>query len=86
MIEKELRRSLQRLRRSVEKAERELRTLEGTIKHAEAGDFPADDYSEARARMTEVVEFVDQETQRLKMKILEAGGLEPGRIRRSSGT
>lgn len=85
MIEKELRRTLQRLRRAVEKAERELRTLEGTIKHAESGDFPADDYSEARAHMTDVVDFVDQETQRLKMKILEAGGLEPGRIRRSSG-
>jgi len=85
MMEKEIRRTLQRLRRTVEKAERELSALEGTIRTAEAGDFPADDYSEARAHMRDVVQFVDEETARLRMKILETGGIEPGRIRRSSG-
>ena len=84
-VEKEVRRALQRLRRSVEKAERELDSLQATLERGEADDFPGGEYDEARRRMAEVLDWLDQETARLRMKILETGGIEPGRIRRSSG-
>ncbi|MCA9736438.1 MAG: hypothetical protein R3E98_12640 [Gemmatimonadota bacterium] len=83
--EKEARRALARLRRAVEKVERELDAVAGSIRHAEGSDFPADAYEEARERLQRVTEFVDEESARLQMKILETGGIEPGRVRRSGG-
>jgi len=82
--EKEARRALARLRRAVEKSLRELDTLSGAIRHAEAEDFPSADYDMARERMGEIMDFIDEEGRRLEAKILQAGGLEPGRVRRSS--
>ena len=83
--EKEGRRALARLRRALEKSRRELDALSGAIRHAEGDDFPADEYEGARARMNEILDFLDEEGRRLEAKILQAGGLEPGRIRRTSG-
>ena len=80
--ESEARKALQRLRRSLEKSLRELRDLEGALKHAEAEDFPVSAYAGARSRLEELRNFVDEEAQRLQEKILHAGGLEPGRVRR----
>lgn len=82
--EKEARRALSRLRRALEKSRRELEALEGAIRHAEGEDFPAEAYHAAVGRMDELLDFLEGEGQRLEEKILQAGGLEPGRIRRSS--
>ena len=83
--EKEARRALARLRRAVEKARRELGALAGAIRRAEGDDFPSESYDEAQERMDRILDFLDEEGHRLEAKILQAGGLEPGRIRRSSG-
>ncbi|HSG49639.1 MAG TPA: hypothetical protein VLA43_17590 [Longimicrobiales bacterium] len=80
----EARKALNRLRRAAEKTLREMEGLEGSLKHAEGGDFPGEAYQGARDRLEAVMAFVDDEAQRLQEKILQAGGLEPGRVRRSS--
>ena len=80
--EKEARKALNRLRRALEKSRRELETLVGAIRHAEGDDFPEGEYEEARGRMEEILAFLEEEGRRLEAKILETGGLEPGRIRR----
>jgi hypothetical protein len=83
-VESEARKALNRLRRSVEKSRRELRALIGAIRNAEGDDFPAAEYAGTEARIEEILGFLDEEGQRLEAKILTAGGLEPGRVRRSS--
>ena len=83
--EKEARKALNRLRRAVEKALQEMDSLEGALRHAEGRDFPAPAYQDARDRLQAVLDFLEEEAQRLEEKILQAGGLEPGRVRRSSG-
>ena len=80
--ESEARRALARLRRALIKSDRELDALSRAIRHAEAGDFPEDRYAEA-GRSLEAL-LCTEEGDRLEEKILVAGGLEPGRIRRSS--
>lgn len=85
-VEREARKALMRLRRALEKAQRELDALGGSIRHAEGRDFPAEAYAEAEERMVAIVTFVDEEAERLQEKILHAGGLEPGRVRRGSST
>jgi hypothetical protein len=82
--ESEARKALNRLRRAVEKSRRELEALVGAIRTAEGDDFPVEEYEEAETRIQETLEFLDQEGRRLQAKILQAGGLEAGRIRRSS--
>lgn len=81
---KAARRALSRLRRAVEKSHRELEALEDAISRAEGDDFPVEDYQEVRRRMDAVLAFVEDESRRLQQKVLLSGGLEPGRIRRSS--
>jgi hypothetical protein len=81
----EARKALNRLRRAAEKALNELDALEGALARAEAEDFPREAYASVRARLEELIEFTDEEAQRLQEKILHAGGLEPGRVRRSGG-
>jgi hypothetical protein len=81
--EKEARRALTRLRRALEKSRRELDTLTGAIRHAEGEDFPAGEYDHVRDRINDILDFTEEEGRRLEAKILQAGGLEPGRIRRS---
>lgn len=82
--EKQARRALARLRRALEKSVREIESLEGAIRHAEGSDFPVQDYALARSRVDEVMTFLDDEEARLRDKVLAAGGLEPGRVRRAS--
>jgi hypothetical protein len=38
-----------------------------------------------RQALHAVTGFVDEEAQRLQEKVLHAGGLEPGRVRRTGG-
>jgi hypothetical protein len=83
-IESEARKALNRLVRALEKSRREMESLAGAIRHAEGDDFPAEAYREAEDRMDRLVEFAEEEGRRLQAKILQAGGLEPGRVRRSS--
>lgn len=80
--ESEARKALSRLSRAAEKAERELDALEGALKHAEGNDFPVDEYAEVRGALRRLQDFADEEAQRLQDKVLHAGGLEPGRVRR----
>lgn len=83
-VESEARKALNRLRRALEKSRRELSALSGAIRHAEASDFPEGAYEDAELRLDQLHEFVEEEASRLEAKILRAGGLEPGRVRRSS--
>ena len=80
--ESEARKALNRLRRALEKAERELGALEGALAHAEGDDFPVETYGEVNEAIRRVLDFTDDEAARLQEKILHAGGLEPGRVKR----
>ncbi len=80
--ESEARKALNRLRRASEKAERELDALVGALRHAEGADFPAERYDEILNAVRAVVDFTDEEGERLREKVLHSGGLEPGRVRR----
>jgi hypothetical protein len=84
-VEREARRALQRLRRSLEKAEHELAAVRGALQHAESDDFPTGAFEEAADRLRALGDFVDEQAERLEEKILHAGGIEPGRVRRSGG-
>ncbi len=55
------------------------------MSHAEGSDFPHHTYEKVREALETVDSFVDDEAQRLQEKILHAGGLEPGRVRRTGG-
>lgn len=79
----EARRALGRLARALEKTAREMDSLRGALRHAEGSDFPADAFGEAAAQLAAVNAFVEEQQQRLQEKILHAGGLEPGRVRRT---
>ena len=81
--ESEARKALNRFRRVIEKAEKELQSLEDALRHAEEADFPADSYEAAVTSLRAVINFADEEGERLREKILYAGGLEPGRVRRT---
>ena len=82
--EGEARKALNRLRRAIEKAEHELEAVEGALRNAEGKDFPADAFAAMQSKLSEVQSFIDEQAERLEEKILLSGGLEPGRIRRSS--
>jgi len=76
------RKALARLGRAVEKSQRELDSLRGSLQHAEAEDFPEERYATVEEAMITIAAFVEEEGSRLQAKILHAGGLEPGRVRR----
>jgi hypothetical protein len=82
-VESEARKALNRLVRALEKSRREMDALAGAIRHAEGEDYPADAYREAEERLDRLLDFAEEEGRRLQAKILQAGGLEPGRVRRS---
>jgi len=82
--ESEARKALNRLARALEKGRRELRSLVGAIRTAEGEDFPRESYREAEERLDALEDFVREEGARLQSKILQAGGIEPGRVRRGS--
>jgi hypothetical protein len=81
---REARRALNRLNRAVEKAEAELDAVVGALRHAEGDDFPQAEFDAAATHLHDVANFVEEQAQRLQEKILHAGGIEPGRVRRSS--
>ena len=80
--ESEARKALARLRRTLEKAERELGALRGALERAEGDDFPSEVYDRTEGAISEIASFAEEEGHRLQEKILHAGGLEPGRVRR----
>jgi hypothetical protein len=82
--EREARKALARLRRAVEKSVKEMEALSGAIRHAEGEDFPFDLYEETQGRLDAILDFLEEEGRRLEEKILQTGGLEPGRVRRST--
>jgi hypothetical protein len=59
-----------------------MEALEGSLRHAEGEDFPTDVYDRQFGALVALLDFVDEEGARLQEKILHAGGLEPGRVRR----
>jgi hypothetical protein len=81
-VEGEARKALTRLRRAVEKVQHELNDVEGALRPAEGDDFPADTFAEVQSKITDIAAFIDEQAERLEEKILHAGGLEPGRVRR----
>ncbi len=81
---KDARRALVRLRRALEKAEAELESVAGALRHAEAQAFPAAEFDAATRNLQLTIQFVDDQEHRLQDLILHAGGIEPGRVRRSS--
>lgn len=81
---KEARRALNRLNRAIEKAAAELETVAGALRHAEAEDFPTVEFEAAADHLHSVARFVEEQEQRLQEKILHAGGIEPGRVRRGT--
>lgn len=78
----ESRKALNRLRRAAEKAARELEALKGSLRHAEGEDFPGEAYERQLSALQGLLDFLDEEADRLQEKVLHAGGLEPGRVRR----
>ena len=76
---REAKRALQRLRRAVEKAEQELEAVAGALRHAEAGDFPADAFAEAAERLAAVETFIDDS------EVAEDRFLKLGDVRRDFG-
>lgn len=83
--EREARRALNRLRRALEKAITGLADVSGALRNAEGSDFPTAEFEEAENNLAAVVDFVEAQAERLEEKILHAGGLEPGRVRRTGG-
>lgn len=83
--ESEARKALNRLRHAAEKAVREMDTLEGALAHAEGEEFPRATYAGLRQKLAELIDFTEKEGRRLQEKVLHAGGLEPGRVRRTGG-
>lgn len=83
-VESEARRALNRLNRALEKSRRELDAVRGALEQAEGEDFPVEAYQETEEGIARLQAFVAEEGRRLQEKVLHAGGLEPGRIRRSS--
>ena len=83
--EAETRRALARLRRALEKAKREVRGLREGLDESEADGYPEDDYAEMEEHLGAVTDLVNREQARQQAKILRAGGLAAGGLRRSAG-
>ena len=74
---------MNRLRRALEKTSQELHAVRGALEHAEGSDFPHAEFDAAQNHLAAIDSFIDEQAERIEEKILSAGGLEPGRIRRS---
>jgi hypothetical protein len=59
-----------------------MEALQGALRHAEGPDFPIEEYDTVNDALASLERFVEEEGERLQRKILEQGGLEPGRVRR----
>ena len=69
----------------MEKVERELDAVAGALRRAEGADFPEASFEHIESQIADVNAFIEEQAERLEDKILHAGGLEPGRVRRSGG-
>lgn len=67
-----------RLRRSMEKAARELTEVERVLQPEEGRDFPSGAFAGAASHLQGVRDFIDEQAERLEAKLLEAGGLPGG--------
>ena len=83
-VEGEARKALNRLRRAVEKVAHELDAVDGALRTVEGDDFPADAFGDVQSKLADISAFIDEQAERLEEKMLHAGGLEPGRVRRST--
>lgn len=81
--EAETRRALARLRRALEKAKREVRGLREGLDESEADGYPGDEYAEMEEHLGAVTDLVNREQARQQAKILRAGGMASGGLRRS---
>jgi hypothetical protein len=81
--ESEARKALNRLRRALEKTSHELQAVRGALEQAEGSDFPHAEFESAQNHISALDTFIDEQAERIEEKMLSAGGLEPGRIRRS---
>jgi uncharacterized coiled-coil protein SlyX len=81
--ESEARKALNRLRRALEKTSHELDAVRGALQHAEGSDFPHANFDAAQQHISALNDFVAEQAERIEEKMLSAGGLEPGRIRRT---
>ncbi|HEY0674331.1 MAG TPA: hypothetical protein VGD27_18800 [Longimicrobiales bacterium] len=81
--ESEARKALNRLRRALEKTTHELQAVRGALERAEGSDFPQAEFDAAQQHIDGIDAFIDEQAERIEEKMLSAGGLEPGRIRRS---
>ena len=84
--EAEARRGLARLKRAIEKARREVRGLRGALAQVEADGFPGDDYAEMDRHLAAADEIAKRESARQQAKVLRAGGIAPGGLRRRGGS
>ena len=57
--ESEARKALNRLRRSAEKAQRELDTLDGALRQVEGTDFPVESYVEVADALQRILDFTE---------------------------
>lgn len=79
---KEARRGLNRLRRALEKAQSELEDVCTALKSAEGEEFPDGLFDESAQRLMDVMQFIDEQEQRLQEKVLQGGGIDTSRLRR----
>jgi len=80
--ERDARRALMRLQRAVEKVLRELSAVDAALRVAGDGAYPAAEFDEAARHLDAVAAFVDGQAERMQAMTLEAGGLDPDRLRR----
>lgn len=79
--ESEARKGLDRPFRVIKKAERCLHALDAVLRHTEQENFPDALHETAVNFLGAVVNFADEEGERLREKILYSGGFEPGRVK-----
>lgn len=78
--EREARRALQRLRRAVEKAARELEEVTVLIADLEGAAVTREVFKGAAQHLAAVEEFIDEQAEALEARLLEAGGLDPNAL------
>jgi hypothetical protein len=79
--ESDARRALNRLRRALEKSQRELSSLAQAGERMEGSGFPAGGYREAEEGMDRILDFLAEEERRIQAGLLRRGGIDAGRLR-----
>lgn len=80
--EREARRALARLRRAVEKAERELDAVAEALARADEA-YESAAIAGAAEHLSAVGAIIEEEAERLQARLLRSGGIGPERLRRS---